>query len=151
METPPEWSKSLIWNNALTVAAVRAKRDQIPCKSGLYVFSKSPFNGPNSGVLYVGKATNLNSRLSTYLGLPENTRVLSRSGSGLVSSSLRHAGKVQILMEVMHGEGNNVWLTWCCYSKPDILEGALIDWLKPAYNGKTEVILIGKNDALPKG
>lgn len=151
MDTPPRWYQSLVWNDALTVAAVRARRDMIPARSGVYVFSKAPFNGPGSGVLYVGKATNLNQRLLSYLGLPEQTHVFSRSGTGAISSSLRHAGKVQILMEVMHGEGNNVWLSWSCFAKPELLEGALIDWLKPAYNSKSEAILIGKNDPLPQG
>ena len=151
MESPPKWYQSLVWNNSLTVSAVRARREMIPARAGVYVFSKAPFNGPGCGVLYVGKAASLSQRLPSYLGLPEQTRVLSRTGTGATSSSLRHAGKVQILMEVMHGEGNNVWLTWCCFAKPALLEGALIDWLKPAYNGKKEAILIGKNDPLPQG
>ncbi len=145
---PPTWAKSLLWSNLLTLYALRANRDVIPSQNGIYVFSKMPFaNGPE-GILYVGKATTLPTRLASYLGDPAEVRVLAKDGQR-TSRSLKHAGKVQILMEAMHCGGHNVWVSWTCYNYPEQIEGALIEWLKPAYNTRMEDVVLQPGDPLP--
>ena len=139
-QSPPPWSASLIWSNPNTLHNLRSQRGQIPSKSGIYVFSKVPFINSPGGILYVGKATSLKTRLASYLGDPAETRIFSRDGSR-TSTTLKHPGKVQILMEAMHCGGHNIWVSWTCHASPGRLEGALIEWLQPAFNSRMEEVL----------
>lgn len=96
----------------------------------------------NTGVLYVGKAgKSVQSRVQTYLVDPNTKTILGKSGN--VSSSLKHAGKAQLLVKIQQRSrsappGSNapsgIWVRWLVCSGPEVLEGMLITYLRPAYN-----------------
>lgn len=138
----PTWFKDLSWSEPVKVETLRADRTLIPKESGVYVFTN--YSGPlerNTGVLYVGKAKTLNSRLASYLADPREMLLLSqKSGEARVSSSLRHAGKAQLLVEIQqryHVPGNadsGIFVRWVTRSEPKSLEDRLIEYLQPAFN-----------------
>lgn len=124
----------LRWSLPVRVAELRHSRSQLPSSPGVYVFSKSPMSWEH-GILYVGMTTrSLRSRVPSYLADPERVRLLSRRRPGETSSSLRHAGKVQLLMEFMSSGGAGEYVRWACCANPRTVEVQLIRDLKPAYN-----------------
>ena len=138
--TSPPWFSAIAWSAPVTVEALRSNRMQIPQPSGVYVFTNySGVLQANTGVLYVGKATSLFSRLSSYLVDPNEMLVLStRSGGTRLNTSLRHAGKVQLLVELQQksraGGQSGLYVRWSAVSSPAILERMLISYLRPAFN-----------------
>jgi hypothetical protein len=138
----PNWFAALAWSDPKRIEDLRDDRTVIPKNSGVYVFTNYPERlEKNTGVLYVGKAKSLHGRMQSYLADPSEMLVLSkRSGSHRVSSSLRHAGKVQILMEVqqrMRALGHTksgIWVRWHIAASPAVIEDQLIKYLQPAFN-----------------
>lgn len=138
----PDWFTALSWSTPIRIEDLRASRTSIPKQSGVYVFTK--YDGPlirNTGVLYVGKAKSLHSRVQSYLADPANVRVLSRRATQpRVSSTLAHPGKVQLLAEVQqHMRGaspgtSGIWVRWHTVASPEVLEDLLIKALQPAFN-----------------
>ncbi len=133
----PTWFSSLVWSNPLTVEQARSTRSAIPQTSGVYCFTK--YAGPlqrNTGVLYVGMAgSSIQKRVSSYLVDPASMPILGRKGQ--LSSSLRHAGKVQLLTKLQQqppGVAAGIWIRWLSCSGPKALETQLIRYLRPAYN-----------------
>lgn len=153
MSQIPVWYRSVQWSRPIAVRALRSARSLIPHKPGVYVFTKHnhPLLSPGHGILYVGVAeTALAQRLPKYLGDPSKTMILGRTGN--ISSSLKHQGKVQLLLETMHGDisgQDTVWVRWFPYSKAALLEGALMDYLMPGFNVRPEKNGLGPNDPLP--
>jgi hypothetical protein len=138
----PDWFTALAWSAPKRIEDLRDDRTVIPKNSGVYVFTNYPGRlEKNTGVLYVGKAKSLHSRIQSYLADPGEMLVLSkRSGGQKISSSLRHAGKVQILMEVqqrMRALGHTktgIWVRWHVVASPAVIEDQLIKYLYPAFN-----------------
>ncbi len=138
--TTPSWFTAMQWSPAVGVEALRSNRQLLPLGPGVYVFTN--YGGAlekNTGVLYVGKAASLASRVQSYLVNPAELRVMSeRSGSPRISSSLRHAGKVQLLVEIQQksrGIGSSgLWIRWTQVALPHMLESQLIQYLRPAFN-----------------
>jgi hypothetical protein len=138
----PDWFTSLVWTPPLKLEQLREDRSPIPKTAGVYVFTN--YDGTlrkNTGVLYVGKAKTLHSRLQSYLADPSEILIMSpRSGGQRLSSSLRHAGKVQLLVEVQQRyralghTDSGIWIRWTVCSEPAPLEGQLISYLQPAFN-----------------
>ena len=145
MEMPKEITDlmdGLAWSEPLLVEFLRAHRDVIPAQSGVYVFTNySDRLEANHGVLYVGKARSLHGRLQSYLVAPNELRLLSpRAKDGRISRSLRHAGKVQLLMEINQRIAysphlrTEIWVRWHLTDDAERLEKILISGLKPAFN-----------------
>lgn len=138
----PGWFSGLDWSPGHKIETLRDERTLIPKLSGVYVFSnyQGPVD-PCTGILYVGKAKSLHSRLQSYLADPDEILILSKhSGGQRVSSTLRHAGKAQLLVEVQqrmralgHGE-SGIWVRWVTVAAPAVLEDSLIKYLQPAFN-----------------
>jgi hypothetical protein len=147
---PPQWFTSLAWSAPSKLEQLREDRTPIPKSSGVYVFTN--YAGQlqkNTGVLYVGKAKTLHTRLQSYLADPSEVLIMSpRSGGQRLSSSLRHAGKVQLLVEVQQRyralghTDSGVWIRWHICGEPAPLEGQLISYLQPAFN------TLGRRDRL---
>jgi len=138
--TTPDWFPSISWSTPLAIETLRSERQHLPHLSGVYAFTN--YAGPlekNTGVLYVGKATSLYERVQSYLVDPAQMQVLSsRSGGQRVTSSLRHAGKAQLLVELQQksrGPGpSGIWVRWSATASPAVLEDLLIAYLRPAFN-----------------
>ncbi|MDX1982588.1 MAG: hypothetical protein SFV51_20105 [Bryobacteraceae bacterium] len=133
-------ASTLAWAGPFRIEEVRANRALIPSQPGVYVFTLHP--GPlvdSLGVLYVGKASALSSRLPSYLADPEDIRILSpRKKDGSLNRSLRHAGKNQLLMEIQQkargGALSGIWLRWTIRANPQPLEETMIQFFQPAFN-----------------
>jgi hypothetical protein len=138
--TAPVWFSSITWSSPVTIESLRTNRNLLPHCSGVYVFTNySATLEQNFGVLYVGKATSLNNRVKSYLVDPSNMLVMSsRSATPRLNSSLRHAGKVQLLVELQQrsrGVGlTGIWVRWTQSNSPAMLEQMLIGYLHPAFN-----------------
>lgn len=137
----PAWFRDLGWSEPVRIEALRTNRALIPNEPGVYVFTK--YAGPlekNTGVLYVGKADALNTRLPSYLADPREVPLFSQKyGAPRLSSTLRHPGKSLLLMEIQQhtrvaGAESGVWVRWVRQGDPLALEGRLIDYLQPAFN-----------------
>ena len=134
----PDWFSSIAWSDPVRVEALRSSRQLLPNRSGVYVFTN--YGGPlekNTGVLYVGRAGSLFTRVQSYLVDPGEMKIMSSRGSG-VSSSLKHAGKAQLLVEIQQrarGPGPlGIWVRWSATAAHEVLEKLLLSYLKPAYN-----------------
>ncbi len=138
----PAWFKLIKWNAPVALEALRANRSQIPAGPGVYVFTNYP--GPlqaNLGVLYVGKAKSLHTRLQSYLVDPSELMIFSpRAKDGKLNRALRHPGKVALLVKVQQrcrGMGLNnsgIWVRWTECFAPGPLEDQMIKYLQPAFN-----------------
>ncbi len=136
----PAWLTAINWSTPTTIEVLRRNRSLLPHASGVYVFTN--FDGAlerNLGVLYVGKARSLNSRVQSYLVDPAVMTVMSpRAGSNRVNTSLRHAGKALLLVEIQQkcrdGAPSNMWVRWASAAGPAVLERQLIDYFQPAFN-----------------
>ena len=123
----------------------------MPTGPGVYVFTKDTRDGiePGPWILYVGKSRTLRSRISQYLADPGVVTIGSRKHPGRFNTSLKHAGKTQIMIEAMHGGGRHVWVRWAECRRPERVEGALIAYLDPGYNSREEPPLLAHDDSLP--
>ncbi len=148
--TAPAWFSSIQWSTPVTVEALRIARHQIPRAPGVYVFTN--YDGPlaqNTGVLYVGKASTLATRLPGYLVDPQTMMLMSsRSGTPRLNTSLKHAGKVHLLVKLQqrsrNGASSGIWIRWAQAPSPHILETLLIGYLHPAFN--THGNRVGRDD-----
>jgi hypothetical protein len=134
----PDWFSAIHWSTPLPIEELRVKRHLLPKSPGVYVFTN--YAGPlekSTGVLYVGKAASLFLRVQSYLADPAAMLVLSPR-SGRVSSSLKHAGKSQLLVELQQksrGAGaSGIWVRWVAAPSPHLLEAQLLVYLRPAFN-----------------
>lgn len=107
---------SVSWTTPVALEILRENRQRLPNTPGVYVFTN--FAGPlvqGPGILYIGKATNLAKRVSTYLADPANTRIWSQTGNRL-STSIKHAGKVLLLTKIQQksrgGFPPGIWVRW---------------------------------------
>ena len=140
--TNPTWFDSIVWSTPIPIEQLRVDRDRLPKGSGVYVFTN--YAGKlekNFGVLYVGKAKSLYKRVQSYLVDPGRLLLFSyRSGEQRLNSSLKHAGKVQLMAEIQQkyrtaGDINtHMWVRWHECPSPVVLEDQLIKYLDPAYN-----------------
>lgn len=97
----PSFFNDLRWTEPVGFELLRVDRVRLPRGPGLYLFTNHPGPvEPGRGVLYLGKATNLYTRVSSYLKDPSELAIFSRTTPGRISSNLRHAGKVQLLVQV---------------------------------------------------
>lgn len=141
MQHPPNFS-AIRWSEPVTIEDLRVDRVRLPSGPGIYLFTNHP--GPVEpffGILYVGKADSLRLRVPAYLANPENVPIFSTKRPGQTSSSLRHAGKVQLLVEVQQKmrsgvPGGGVWVRWHECAAPRDLEKMLIRYLQPAFNSQ---------------
>jgi hypothetical protein len=119
---------------------LREQRDLIPQKSGVYIFSRTPGDITDNalGVLYVGKADNLRSRLPAYLADPRTTPLMSSKRPGEASSALKHPGKAQLMVQLQQdlasGGESHIWVRWIETDQPKALEDKLIRAYQPAFN-----------------
>lgn len=168
MPSEPRWYAEIPFSEPIPVALLRVKRDLIPSGKGVYVFANTRgrvdpesgrwhhLPGSTGGNLYVGitVAQTLRQRLRGYLRKrPHEVRIN--------SSSLRHAGLAQLFVAFaqwhnLRGEEPadvaadeaRFWLRWAVLKNPHRVEGALIDYLRPAFNTRQEKILLSPHDAL---
>lgn len=138
---PPAFFPDIRWSEPVPIEILRVERVRLPRSSGLYVFTNHPDAiEPGRGVLYLGKAKNLHSRLQSYLADPARLLVFSPRNPLRPNSSLRHAGKVQLLIEVQQkyreaGAATSfIWVRWCECPSPRDREKPLIRYLQPAFN-----------------
>ncbi len=137
--TDPQWLQAIVWSPVVTLESLRTNRTLLPMGSGVYAFSNhaGPLQWP--GVLYIGKATSLLSRVQSYLVDPSEMLVMiPRSGGVGLNSSLRHSGKVLLLVEIQQkcrGAGlSGMWVRWTQTKSPAVLERQLITHFQPAFN-----------------
>lgn len=135
----PAWFSSIAWSAPVSLEALRSNRGQLPNLSGVYVFTNYPEAlEPNTGVLYVGKATSLFRRVQSYLPDPSETKVASRTNPQRVSSTLKHAGKAQLLVEIQQKSrsmaASGIFVRWWVTASPKVTEDLLLSYLRPAYN-----------------
>ena len=137
----PSWFKSITWSEPVEIEVLRYKRGLLPMSPGVYVFTNNPMVlEKNTGVLYVGEAKqSLYKRVQSYLTDPNELLILSKSGLK-TSSSLKHAGKALLLMDIQQrfrafGSGESgIWVRWHQCAAPSTLEAQLIRYLMPAFN-----------------
>ena len=133
-----QWFSNLVWSPPIPIESLRSNRSVLPRLSGVYVFTN--YAGrleKNTGVLYVGKAGNLFTRVPAYLVDPSTMPVIS-ARTGKLSSSLRHAGKNGILTELQaRSRGtapSGIYVRWSTTLDPQTTETLLIGYLRPAFN-----------------
>lgn len=127
------------WNAPVTIEEIRADRGLLPTCPGLYVFTNyAGILTKNTGVLYIGKAKSLRTRVSSYLTDPTNILLFSpRKKDQKLSRSLRHTGKTLLLTEIQQRSRfatSGIWLRWMKHDIPAELEGILIEYFEPAFN-----------------
>ena len=140
----PKWFTDIAWSSPVPIEQLRLERKRLPETSGVYCFtSYSEVLDKNFGVLYVGKAKNLRTRVPSYLVDPEKLLLQStRSKKSPFNTSLKHAGKVLMLMEVQAkyrqiGDARTyIWVRWTECASPHVLEAALLKYLSPKYCGQ---------------
>ena len=135
----PEWFGQIAWSDPVSVENLRANRQWLPRQSGVYAFTNySNALEKNTGVLYVGKARSLLARVQSYLVDPNKVLLTSRRNPSAISSSLRHAGKAQLLVQIQQRARDaapcGVWVRWSVCTEPAPLEELLLAYLKPAFN-----------------
>lgn len=141
MQNPP-WFDSLSWSKAVPIEVLRVQRERIPPGPGVYAFTNFDWEmEKNFGVLYIGKAKSLNTRLLSYLADPAKLKLMSdRSGTLRLNSSLRHAGKNALLVKIQQNYRDDrpahthMWVRWHECAAPATLENQLIKFLQPAFN-----------------
>ena len=125
----------------MPIEVLRVDRVRIPKSSGIYVFTNhtGPIE-PARGILYLGKTKNLHNRLQSYLADPAKLLVFSPRNPLRPNSSLRHAAKAQLLIEVQQkyreagATESYIWIRWHECPSPRAKEKPLIGYLRPAFN-----------------
>ena len=140
MARAPIWFGQLTWELPWTVAALRARikarQNPSPSRSGCYVFTATAGKLVPGAVLYVGKAIDLRSRLRGYLV------------DYMKSAATKHKGRA-FLFQYRHAHGDdNVFVRWAIFGDPVGLEGALMDYLEPAYNDRDEIVELAGDEHL---
>lgn len=140
-----QWFTAIAWSAPYAVETLRRgglHRDLVPRAPGVYAFTL--FDGPITlgmklGVLYVGKATSLRSRMKSYMVDPATLSVTGRSGQP--STSLKHAGKVGVLVQIQQRSRgtapSGIFYRWAVThdeAEARRLELLLLDYLRPGLN-----------------
>ncbi len=143
--TDPAWFSAIAWSDPHAVETLRrggVNRDLVPRAPGVYAFTL--FDGPITlamklGVLYVGKATTLRSRMKSYMVDPATLSTTGRTGEP--STSLKHAGKVGILVQVQQRSRgtapSGIFYRWAVThdeAEARRLELLLLNYLQPGLN-----------------
>ena len=133
---------TISWSPVVPVEVLRQERSRLPHTAGVYVFTNYASGlEKNFGVLYVGKSKNLAKRVPSYLVDPGEISIFSlRSAIPKLNSSLRHVGKVKLLVEIQQKYRDAkvgtsfIWVRWAIAANPATLEKKLIEYLQPAFN-----------------
>lgn len=142
-----KWFSVLTWSQPLAVETFR--RGQVnrmlpPESAGVYVFTL--FDDTLSvdkklGVIYIGESGNLRSRIKSYMVDPEELNVLGRGGK--VSTSLKHAGKVGLLVQIQQrsrgAAASGIFLRWTLAAEKNAalaLEVKMINLFTPGLNNR---------------
>ena len=143
--TDEQWFSAIAWSAPHAVETLRrggVNRDLVPRAPGVYAFTL--FDGPITlgkklGVLYVGKATTLRSRMKAYMVDPATLSITGRTGE--LSTSLKHAGKVNVLVAIQQRSRgtapSGIFYRWAVTNdeaEARRLELQLIDYLQPGLN-----------------
>ena len=139
------WFTAIPWSAPHAVETLRrdgVNRDLVPKAPGVYAFTL--FDGPITlatrlGVLYVGKATSLRSRMKSYMADPATLSVTGRGGQ--LSTSLKHAGKVGLLVQIQQrsrgAAPSGIFYRWAVTrdaAEARRLELLLLNYLRPGLN-----------------
>ncbi len=139
------WFAAISWSAPYAVETLRRggiNRDLVPRAPGVYAFTL--FDRPITlamrlGVLYVGKATSLRSRMKSYMVDPATLSVTGRSGG--LSTSLKHAGKVGLLVQIQQRSRgtapSGIFYRWAVThdeAEARRLELSLLNYLRPGLN-----------------
>lgn len=120
MSAQPRWFGQLRWSQTWSVAALANKRNEIPDSPGCYVFTADGGALRPNHVLYIGKATNLRTRLGGYLVDYRNTR------------PTKHKGRAFIFEQRSRTSDFAVFVRWVLYGgKPGELETNLCELFWP--------------------
>ena len=137
-----QFLSAISWSPPVPIETLRVERSRLPQVGGVYVFTSYQSTvEKNFGVLYVGKATNLAKRVLTYLTDPSAINIFSPRGESLrLNTSLKHVGKVHLLVEIQQKYRNPdakttfIWVRWVIDPNPSELERKLIEYLQPKFN-----------------
>ena len=139
------WFAGIAWSAPYAVETLRrggVNRDLVPKAPGVYAFTL--FDGPITlamklGVLYIGKATTLRSRMKAYMVDPATLSVTGRGGE--LSTSLKHAGKVSVLVQIQQRSRgtapSGIFYRWAVTNdeaEARRLELLLLNYLRPGLN-----------------
>ncbi len=143
--TDAPWFSGIAWSAPYAVETLRrggVNRDVVPKAPGVYAFTL--FDGPITlgmklGVLYVGKATTLRSRMKAYMVDPATLSTTGRGGQP--STSLKHAGKVGVLVQIQQRSRgtapSGIFYRWAVThdeAQARRLELLLLNYLQPGLN-----------------
>ncbi len=143
--TDAPWFSAVAWSAPHAVETLRrggVHRDVVPKAPGVYAFTL--FDGPITlgmklGVLYIGKATTLRSRMKAYMVDPATLSVTGRGGE--LSTSLKHAGKVGVMVQIQQRSRgtapSGIFYRWAVTRDEATarrLELLLLDDLRPGLN-----------------
>jgi hypothetical protein len=143
--TDEKWFSGIAWSTPYAVETLRRggiNRDIVPKAPGVYAFTL--FDGPITlamklGVLYVGKATTLRSRMKAYMVDPATLRTSGRGGQ--LSTSLKHAGKVGVLVQIQQRSRGTApsgifyrWAATADEAEARRIELLLLTYLQPGLN-----------------
>lgn len=124
----PKWFDQLQWSGTWSVKDLAINRGKIPAQSGCYVFTDDGAALRPKHVLYVGKATNLRTRLGGYLVNYKQTCPTKHKGRAFI---FEHRAKA--------GDGST-FVRWALYGgNPSELETNLCDFLWPDCTDRWEV------------
>ena len=143
--TDEKWFSRIAWSTPYAVETLRRggiHRDIVPKAPGVYAFTL--FDGPITlamklGVLYVGKATTLRSRMKAYMVDPATLSTTGRGGQ--LSTSLKHAGKVGVLVQIQQRSRGTApsgifyrWAVTADEAEARRIELLLLTYLQPGLN-----------------
>jgi hypothetical protein len=138
---PTPCATTIPWTAPVPIEVLRVERVRLPRQSGLYLFTNHDGAvDPRLGNLYLGKAKSLYARLQSYLVDPASLMLFSPRNPLKLNSSLKHAGKAQLLVEVQQkyreagATQSYIWVRWHVCPSPRALEKGLIQQLRPAFN-----------------
>lgn len=124
----PAWFRQLQWSPTWSVKDLANNRGEIPDQSGCYVFTDDAGALRPKHVLYVGKASNLRTRVGGYLVDYKRTIPTTHKGRAFIFERRAVAGD------------NRTFVRWALYGgNPGELETNLCDYLWPDCTDRWEV------------
>lgn len=129
------FERRLRWSDVHPVSEMR--REVLPDRPGIYIFTRTPTRLNAIDTLYVGKAdgarTSLRQRVWGYCVTP-------------IPASCSHRGRQLIFQYRQANHDKHLYVRWAVYSAASDIEGALIYLLTPTFNSRWELMWADEHD-----